>query len=99
MFAAKGDDGQGLHSFDIQDFSTVKRVKGTLLQGSKVIRKLSFSKKDGTNITEVSLGEGKPFGPESILSDDEEIIGVFGTKDIDHRIYQLGFIVWKPPRI
>jgi hypothetical protein len=57
VFAAKGDDGQGLHSFDIKDFSTVKRVKGTLLQGSKVIQKLSFSKKDGTNITEVSLGD------------------------------------------
>jgi hypothetical protein len=57
VFAAKGDDGQGLHSFDIQDFSTVKRVKGTLLRDDIVIHKLSFSRKDGTNITEVSLGD------------------------------------------
>jgi hypothetical protein len=69
------------------------------LQGGKLIHKLSFSKKDGTNITEVSFCDVTFFGPELILSDDEEIIGVFGTKDKDDRIFQLGFIVWKPPLI
>jgi hypothetical protein len=34
-----------------------------------------------------------------VFDESEEIIGVFGTKEQNNFVYQLGFIVWKPPRI
>lgn len=45
--------------------------------------------------------DAMPYGPESIIDDDEEIIGFYGAKD-DNRwnfILSLGFIVWKPVRV
>ena len=60
---------------------------------------LSFAKKDGTEITKISLEKTK-FGKETVLSDDEEIIGIYGTKEVSHVMFaQLGFIVWKPPKL
>ncbi len=80
FFTANGINDQGLQSFDIKDYSTVKRVKGSKLSGS-VIHKISFSKQDGTEISQVELLNVQPYGPECYLADDEEIIGVYGTKD------------------
>jgi hypothetical protein len=39
--------------------------------------------------------------PDVLLEDEEEIIGVYGTKekDRDGDLTCLGFIVWKPPTI
>jgi hypothetical protein len=34
-----------------------------------------------------------------VFDESEEIIGVFGTKEQSSNVYQLGFIVWKQPRI
>ena len=34
---------------------------------------------------------------EYLLDDDEEIIGVFGSK-LDNKITRFGLLVWKPPR-
>ena len=83
----------------ISDFADVKRVKGTiLLANGNGLHKLTFSKKDGTEIAKVELYSRKAYGPEFMLDDSEEIIGIFGTKDPSPDLYQLGFIVWKPPR-
>jgi hypothetical protein len=78
----------------------VKKIKGCQLDGGHDVSKLSFSKKDGSELAKVEVGNnGKPYGPESLLTDDEEIIGMFGTKDwANSRFDQLGFIVWKPPK-
>ncbi len=87
-----------MQPFVISDYAAVKRVKGTILTGSGYsLHKLSFLKKDGTEITKVELTNQSGYGPEFVLDDLEEIIGIFGTKDPFDNIYQLGFIVWKPP--
>ena len=52
VFAADGVNTQGLQSFEIPDYSMVKRVKGTQLGW---VHSLSFSKKDGTKILKVEL--------------------------------------------
>ena len=63
------------------------------------MHKLSFSKRDGSEITKVELANDETYGPEFVLADDEEIIGIFGTSNATEYFDQLGFIVWKPPRI
>jgi hypothetical protein len=72
-------------------------VKGSR-QGD-YFQQLSFAKKDGTQIAEVKLGSANQYGPETVLADDEEIIGVFGTKNATDFVTNLGFIIWKSPRL
>ena len=86
-----------MQPFLISDYAAVKRVKGTILTNGYSLHKLSFSKTDGTEITKVEICMHSGYGPEFVLDDSEEIIGIFGTKDVEDHIYQLGFIVWKPP--
>jgi hypothetical protein len=87
-----------MQAFAIPDYAAVKRVKGTILTNNDwSLHKLSFSKKDGTEITKVELINDSGYGPEFVLDDSEEIIGIFGTKDASNHIHRLGFIVWKPP--
>ena len=87
-----------MQPFAVSDFFAVKRVKGCLIGGSS-IHKLSFSKKDGTEIAKVELCVGQQYGPEFVLDDSEEIIGIFGSKDGGNKfIDQVGFIIWKPPK-
>jgi hypothetical protein len=63
------------------------------------LHKLSFGKRDGSEITKVELHDYLPYGPEFVLTDDEEIIGIYGTQKETHLFAQIGFIVWKPPLI
>ena len=97
MFTAKLEKDKDMKSVNIQNYAMVKRINGS--KGSSYIHKLSFKKKDGTEITKIEIGIWNSYGQESVIADDEEIIGVFGTKDYDNYIWQLGFIVWKPPQI
>ena len=78
----------------------VKRIKGTVLK-SRHLHKLNFCQKDGTEISKVELMDALPYGPEAVIADDEEIIGLYGAKENStwNYILSLGFIVWKPPRI
>ena len=100
MFLCNGQDETNLQSFGIADYSLVKRIKGSELnKDDRQIHKLSFSKRDGSEITKVELHNGRPYGPEFVLADDEEIIGIYGTQKESNYFEQLGFIVWKPPRI
>ena len=59
---------------------------------------LYFQDKNGTDIAKI-VASGNSFAPDQILEDDEEIIGVYGTKDqrSDGIFDSMGFIVWKPP--
>ena len=79
VFTSKDENDQGLQPIAISDFADVKRVKGTLLTGGNSLHKLTFSKKDGTEITKVELIDHFGYGPEFVLDDSEEIIGIFGT--------------------
>ena len=80
VFTGKGENDQNMQSVNIQDYAIVKRVNGSKVGNS--IHKLSFKKKDGTEITKVETGwNANPYGEDSVIADDEEIIGVFGTKD------------------
>ena len=36
---------------------------------------------------------------EHVLAEDEEIIGIYGVKDLKSYLISLGFIVWKPPKL
>ena len=75
-----------MQSFNIPDFAMVKRVNGSKSNGT--IHKLSFKKKDGTEITKVETPWNvNPYGQESVIADDEEIIGVFGTKDSSNHVW------------
>ena len=80
VFVATGQDAQGLQSVAIPDYSQVKRINGTR-QGSWLYG-LSFGKKDGTEITKVEMSGGCTFGQETVLADDEEIIGIYGSKEV-----------------
>ncbi len=53
VFTVKGENDQNMQSVNIQDYAIVKRVNGS--KGSN-IHKLSFKKKDGTQITKVETG-------------------------------------------
>jgi hypothetical protein len=78
VFLAKGQDATNLQSFGVADYSVVKKIKGS--DTSNQIQKLNFAKKDGSEIDKVELYPSIPYGPESVLADDEEIIGIFGTQ-------------------
>ena len=64
-----------MQSFNIPDFSLVKRVNGTK---GDYLRCLMFSKKYGTQIEKVETQEGKPYGTETVIGVSEEIIGIYG---------------------
>ena len=96
VFTATGQDAQGLQTVAVPDFSLVKRINGT--NQTDWICILSFGKKDGTEITKLQLSSSS-HGPEIVLADDEEIIGIYGSKEVSTLFSQLGFIVWKPPKL
>ena len=79
VFTGLGENDQNMQSVIVQDYAMVKRVNGST---GSYIHKLIFKKKDGTEITKVETPwNADPYGQESVIADDEEIIGVFGTKD------------------
>ena len=55
VFAAKDTNDKNLVSLEIKDYAIVKRVKGTKQQTSNTLHKLSFGKRDGTEIAKVEL--------------------------------------------
>ncbi len=82
VFTATGQDAQGLQSFAIPDYSQVKRINGTAT--SQWLCHLSFGKKDGSQITKVEYNSYS-LGPETVIADDEEIIGIYGSKEVESR--------------
>jgi hypothetical protein len=75
VFTAPGTNDQDMLSFNIPDYSQVKRVHGSI-QGYLFC--LIFSKKDGTQIEKVETNTNGSYGKEFVLDDAEEIIGIFG---------------------
>ena len=85
VFNCTKTNDQDMQSFNIPDYSLVKRVNGTKVYGSDWLCCLIFSKRDGTQIAKVETETGKPYGPEFGLNDSEEIIGIYGNK------YDIGY--------
>ena len=52
--------------------------------GDHGLQKLSFRKRDGSEINKVELSDNRPFGPELELAEDEEVIGIFGTSSANN---------------
>ena len=96
VFSTTDTNDSEMRSFNIPNYSLVKRVNGT--EKGNWLRCLSFNKKDGTELTKVETQTGKPIGPEFVIADSEEIIGIYGWKN-DEAYSNLGFIVWQPPRL
>ena len=54
---------------------------------------------DGSEIAKVEFNTSAyPYGQETVLAADEEIIGIHGNKSAHSNGITLGFIVWKPPK-
>ncbi len=53
---------------------------------------------DGSEIAKVEFNTTRPYGQETVLAADEEIIGIHGNKSNNSYGITLGFIVWKPPK-
>ena len=70
-----------MQSFNVPDYSLVKRVNGTKVFGDDRLCCLILSKADGTQIAKVETQAGKPYGPEFVLNASEEIIGIYGYND------------------
>jgi hypothetical protein len=59
----------------------VKRVNGTERGGSEHLHCLSFSMQDATEIAKIDLFlPGYSHKPESVIGEDEQIIGIYGEK-------------------
>ena len=94
VFLGKNQNADNLEEVKITP--QVKKIRGSVI--GTCISMLYFQDKDGTEIAKIVSSE-RNFAPDQILEDDEEIIGVYGTKSInDYGLFSsLGFIVWKPP--
>jgi hypothetical protein len=79
MFRVNSTNGQNMQSINVPDFSLVKRINGSKQSGNNddlLLRCLIFCKKDGTQIAKVETSTGRPYGPEFVIADSEEIIGI-----------------------
>ena len=72
-----------------------KRADGHLVgKDNWYNRVLNFMRADGQLEGRILSQAGIPMADEEVLADDEQIIGVYGTYNID--ICSLGMIVWRP---
>ncbi len=57
-----------------------------------------FSTKDGTQLAKVETYAGVPYDTDIKIEDSEEIIGIYG-EGYTKIIWQLGFLIWTPPKL
>jgi hypothetical protein len=58
--------------------SKIKKIRGTYSQNA--FSQIIFQEKDGREISRIGTYQ-QQFGPDQMLADDEEIIGIYGDKD------------------
>jgi hypothetical protein len=97
---ASTTNGLNMQSFNVSNYSRIKRVNGSKQNGGKNhdLRCLIFNKRDGTQIAKVETLAGYPYDTEFLIGESEEIIGIFGYKG-GNCFNQLGFLVWTPPHL
>jgi hypothetical protein len=93
----KSETDQGLQSLPIKDYSQVKIINGSK-QGGDNLYCLMFNTKDGTQLAKVETSASQPYDKDFKIEDYEEIIGIYGWESPDI-IRQLGFLIWKPPKL
>ena len=81
VFNAADTNVKDIQSFNIQNYSLVKKINGTKQAGSNYLRCLIFCKKNSTEIAKIETDAGVSYGTESLLDDSEEIIGIYGYKN------------------
>ena len=76
IFLGKTQNADNLEEVKITP--QVKKIRGSVIGNH--ISMIYFQDKDGTEIAKIVASE-RSFAPDQILEDDEEIIGVYGTKN------------------
>jgi hypothetical protein len=77
--------------------SSIKRIRGTMK--NMWPQYIVFLDAEGNQVSAMHANHDEHFGPEQILLDGEEVIGVYGHKNSDGSgdFRSIGFIVWTPP--
>ena len=89
----KDTDASNLLKVELDQSHPVTEINGD--PGSDVIRQVYFLSNDGKELARIFAEKKKE--PISVrLNQNEEIIGVFGHKNSENYMYNLGFIVWTP---
>ena len=78
VFSSKEMNADNLQEVKITP--QVKKIRGTTNMGGKYAKNIYFQAKDGTEISRIVAYETE-LAPDQILEEDEEIIGIYGTKD------------------
>jgi hypothetical protein len=78
--------------------SSIKKIKGNK-QGVWVSH-IVFTDNAGVEISKI-VANANELGPEHVLAEGEEVIGVYGHKNSDGAgdFRSIGIIVWKPPQM
>ena len=95
VFLGKNQDANNLRTIALN--SQIKKIRGTSTENGYYVCNIHFQEKNGKEISKISACETE-FAPDQILSEDEDIIGIYGDKDYDGvqpYFASIGFIVWK----
>ena len=93
VFATKGTVIGEMTRVTIPEDQTIKRIKGD--NKFRSIKKLIFEDGSGKEIARIFASDNNP-GQEMELEEGEEIVGIYGNKNADQAMKNMGFIVWKP---
>lgn len=98
IFASRGVDSKDLKSVNLNS-QQIKKIRGGQ-HATHGLSQIFFQDKEGKDLASINAS---PFGfaADQLLNDDEEIVGIYGRKDVsagDNRFASIGFIVWKPPK-
>ena len=98
VFASRGVDSTNLISVNLNS-QQIKKIRGGEY-ATHGISLIFFQDKEGKELASIKTWD-ITFAPDQLLNDDEEILGIYGSKDVsagDNRFASIGFIVWKPPK-
>lgn len=84
------------------DSKQIKSIKGTIEGGNWVHRVLFYSDdlaQDQNLVGKIQVNSDAGLSPPQVLREGEEIIGVYGTKNVGETLRSLGLIVWTPNKL
>ena len=98
VFASRDVDSTDLKSVNLNS-QLIKKIRGGQ-HAPYGFSHIFFQDKEGKELASIKTCD-TTFAPDQLLNDDEEIVGIYGSKDMsasDNRFASIGFIVWKPPK-
>ncbi len=93
MFEGGWEPRSAIKTVHLSDAPSIRRIKGTE-NDCLYIRELNLKRVDGQLVGRIQSEAGIFMADEEVLADDEQIIGVYGTRS--DNISSLGMIVWRP---